>query len=89
MITTPVEETVWDELLASLEKRFTVWNLDHSQQRAKSIVNELRRSGWRVPLPDGSAPPRPGRPLHPEIVKRNIQKCRDELRAMRGAEDAG
>ena len=84
---TLTEDVVWEELRSSLEQRFTAWHLDHAEARAKSFVSELRRKGWRIPLPEGSAPPRPGRPLHPEIVKRNIQRCRDELRAMVGGDD--
>lgn len=75
------EDTAWDELRLSLEKRFAVWRLDHADKRARSIVEEMRRTGWRIPLPAGSEPPKLGRPLHPEVVARNVQRCRDALRA--------
>ena len=74
------EDFPWEELEASLEKVFAQWCLTHAEQRAHSIVGDMRRSGWRIPLPEGQRPPERGSPLDPERVHINAQRCREALR---------
>lgn len=75
------EDVPWEALEEALQRQFTGWNLSHADLRARSVVSNLRRSGWRIPLPAGSEPPKMGTPLRPEVVKRNIQMCREAIRA--------
>ena len=77
------EDIAWEDLEAVLERMFADWRLSHPEQRAHSIVGGMRRSGWRIPLPEGTAPPKLGRPLPPERVKDNVRKCREALRDMK------
>lgn len=87
---TLAEDLAWGELRVMIERH--LWHEDDAVARFKiaaSLTASMRKAGWRIPLPEGSEPPKLGRPLRPEVVKRNIQKCRDELRATRGVEDAG
>ena len=74
------EDFPWEALEASLEEMFARWRLTHAEQRARSIVGDMRRSGWRIPLPEGQRPPDVGRPLAPERVRVGMDRCRQALR---------
>ena len=79
-MTTMIEEARWAKLRNALEERFTDWQLPHPADKANRLVYDLRRSGWRVPLPPGTKPPPRGRPSRPEAVKRHAEACREAMR---------
>lgn len=83
-MTTLTEEARWAKLRDALEARFDSWFLSASGVRAAEIVYDLRRSGWRAPLPDDALMPRWKPPavrrLDPERVRQHAQACRDALR---------
>lgn len=79
-MTTMIEEARWAKLRNALEQMFEGWQLENPADRADRIVYDLRRSGWRVPLPEDSKPPPRGRAARPEQVRRHIAACREAIR---------
>jgi hypothetical protein len=85
-MTSLVEEARWSNLRDSLEDQFDQWDMPDPGQWADRIVYNLRRSGWRVPLPaDSKVPPR-GRAASPKAVRKHLADCRSAIRNAR--EDA-
>lgn len=90
-MTTLNEEARWAKLRTALEERLSDWRLDAASERAEGIVRDLRRSGWRIPLPDHQArnelwARRPT--LRPEAVQRHAAACREALRETQGKDIA-
>ncbi len=86
-MTTLAEEACWARLRQELEQHLESWQVPAPEDYAEGFVWELRRSGWRTPLPDHDirterSTQRPV--LRPEAVQRHAAACREALRAGRG-----
>ncbi len=79
-MTSLVEEARWANLREALGEQFHNWNLPYADDKADRLVYNLRRSGWRIPLPTDSAPPPRGRAARPDSVRKHAEACRSALR---------
>lgn len=79
-MTSLVEEAKWANLREALGEQFHNWNLPYADDKADRVVYNLRRSGWRIPLPPDSATPPRGRAARPDSVRKHIADCRNALR---------
>jgi hypothetical protein len=50
-MTTLTEEARWANLRNDLVAQFETWSIPAADYRAATIVRELRRKGWRTPIP--------------------------------------
>lgn len=85
-MTSPTEAATWANLQSMLEGKLTDWNVPNARGNAEGLVCELRRSGWRIPLPDHTIrneswkQPRT-RPARTEASQRYIEACRAAIKA--------
>lgn len=83
-MTTLTEEARWANLRDDLTAQFETWSLAGAEYRATAIVRELRRDGWRVPLPDHAVRSEAlgaGRKLSADRIRQHMDACRAALRS--------
>jgi hypothetical protein len=77
------EEATWANLQIELEEKLNTWHVPYPEDHAKVIINDLRTTGWRTPLPD-FAERNEGwkrrRPVRTEATQRHIAACRAAIR---------
>lgn len=83
-MTTLTEEARWANLRDDLVEQFETWSVPAADYRAAMIVRNLRRDGWRVPLPDHAIRTEAlgsGRKLSADRVRQHMDACRAALRS--------
>lgn len=84
-MTTLSEEARWANLRYALEQQLDTWKVPYADACAEGIVADLRRTGWRIPLPDWdvrSEKPGNRRAKPPTATAReHIRACREAIRA--------
>lgn len=84
-MTSPTEEATWANLKQELEEQLEAWHVLFPNEHADTFVRKLRRTGWRIPLPDHAThdeswkKPRT-RPARTEASQRYIDACREAIR---------